>query len=92
MVQPAALGAATFYLVASFLLWFWNPLALVSLVYSIKAIFRRKAGDYTAAVANARRAHIWFWVAVAIAVVFWVLILGFGGWAAIEELRRNAAG
>ena len=89
---PPGGSAPVIYLVLSILMVLscCNPVAIVPLVFAIRAMSRRSAGDYAGAQVNASRAALWFWIAV-VALIIWNIIffMFMGGMATIEEIRRN---
>jgi hypothetical protein len=67
-----------------------NPVALVPLIFAIMAMSKRSAGDYAAAQQNASRAMLWFWIALAAAIIWNVIFFMFlGGMDTIEQIREQ---
>lgn len=67
-----------------------NPVAIVPIVFAIMSISRRNAGDYAGAELNSGRTTLWFWIAVALLIVWYILFfVFFGGAQVLEEMRRN---
>lgn len=92
-VPPRGNGAVVAYLVLSILqlLCCCNPVAIVPLIFAIMSMSRGKAGDYAGAELNARRATLWFWIAVGALILWYIVFFGFmGGSAILEEIRRNS--
>ena len=89
---PAGGAAPVVYLILSILLILCccNPLALVPMIFAIVTLSRRSAGDYTAASVHAGRAALWFWIAVVVGIIWYVIFFAFfGGMAFLEEFSRN---
>jgi len=67
-----------------------NPIALVPLIFAIMALSARSGGRYAEAEVNARRAMLWFWIALAATIVWYIVWFGFmGGMDAIEQIREQ---
>ena len=89
---PASNTAVIVYLVLSILqlLCCCNPIALVPLIFAIMSISNRNSGDYAGAQVNAGRTTLWFWIALAAAIVWNIVFFAFfGGAAFLEEMQRN---
>ena len=89
---PPSNTSVIVYLILSILqlLCCCNPVAIVPLVFAIMSISRRNAGDYQGAEMNSGRTTLWFWIALAIAVLFHIMFfMFFGGVAILEEIRRG---
>lgn len=86
------------YLVQSILLTIFTlctcciPIGVIPLIFSLQVNSKKQSGDFAGAAEASRKAKMWCWITLAVALVWFVISLIFGIGSALMGLAAGASG